>query len=139
MRGVDRVGVRRRGVLLVSEDMGLWHFSVARVRPGPDTRDRPTHAPGSKDCLDGEPGAEGVSTLSHGDRMKRANHCAIATARAPIRILKRRRLLPLLDFEAEKVKAARGDAPTAARATRGVDSGQPTGSVRAARRVCVHL
>ena len=71
--------------------------------------------------------------------MKRASHCAIAAARAPIRVLKRRQLLPLLDFETEKVKVARSDAPAAARATRGVDNGQPTGSVRAAKLMYVHL
>ncbi|MNT46088.1 hypothetical protein D3C72_1827110 [compost metagenome] len=109
------------------------------VERGHDTRDRPAHAPGSTDCPGGEPGTGGVSALSHGDRMKRASHCAIAAARAPIRVLKRRQLLPLLDFETEKVKVARGDAPAAARATRGVDNGQPTGSVRAARLMYVHL
>jgi len=53
--------------------------------------------------------------------------------------LEGRRLPPLLDFEAEKVEVARGDAPTAARAARDVDNWQPTRSVRAARWVCVHL
>jgi len=105
------------------------------VERGRDTRDRPAHAPGSAECL----GGEGVSALSHGDRMKRASHCAIAAARAPTRVLKRRQLLPLLDFETEKVKVARGNAPAAARATRGVDNGQPTGSVRAAKLMYVHL
>jgi hypothetical protein len=62
-----------------------------------------------------------ASALPHRDHMERAFHGAIAAARALIGVVQRRGFLPLHDFKAEQVKVARGNAPSTARAMRGID------------------
>jgi hypothetical protein len=51
---------------------------------------------------------------------------ALAAARAAIRLVQHRELLPAHDLETQQVQVARGDAPTAAGAAVGVDIRQPS-------------